>query len=60
MPVTKRFQPDQHLFKFIKEFGHAHKHIVDPDVCKSPVSIRSVTTLYLVPVFPEKLRKDTN
>jgi hypothetical protein len=26
MPVTKRFQPDQHLFKFIKEFGHAHKH----------------------------------
>ncbi len=60
MPVTKRFQPDQHLFNFIDEFGNTQAHIVDPDVCKSPVSIRSDTTLYLVPVFPEKLRKDTN
>jgi hypothetical protein len=52
---TAQFQPDQHLFKLSKTLSCTKAHFVDPDASKSP--LKADTTLYLVPVFHEKLRK---
>jgi len=38
-----------------KTFSCTQAHFVDPDASKSP--LKADTTLYLVPVFREKLRK---